>query len=222
MKIKDLTNQKFGMLTALKIIGKNNQGNMIWQCQCDCGNISNRSSGYLVYAKKYEKKQSCGCLMTQIRKINGSKVGGHNRKPYGESSFNYLFNLYKTRAYSRGYSFDLTKEQFMELTKQNCYYCGIEPKQESFSKRLISNGKYIYNGLDRIDNSKGYSLCNSVACCGRCNRAKDTMALFDFYNWILTIKENMGKNNFLIENPNWTEDFRTDDNNGLLILKNGN
>lgn len=27
---------------------------------------------------------------------------------------------------------------------------------------------------------------------------------------------------FLLENTNWKEDFRTDDNNGLLILKNGN
>jgi len=47
-----------------------------------------------------------------------------------------------------------------------------------------NNGDYIYNGLDRADNSKGYELDNVVPCCGRCNRAKNAYNRDDFLLWI--------------------------------------
>jgi very-short-patch-repair endonuclease len=38
---KDITNQRFGKLTAVKATNnRNDQGCIIWECQCDCGNIT--------------------------------------------------------------------------------------------------------------------------------------------------------------------------------------
>lgn len=45
----------------------------------------------------------------------------------------------------------------------------------------------MYNGIDRIDNQKGYSLDNVVACCRICNNAKSDMTVHEFHSWIMRI-----------------------------------
>lgn len=55
----DITNQRFGKLIALEPTNeKDNQGHILWKCQCDCGNI--------VYKPGFRLKagsiKSCGCL----------------------------------------------------------------------------------------------------------------------------------------------------------------
>ena len=37
-----------------------------------------------------------------------------------------------------------------------------------------------YNGIDRLDNSKGYEKENTVTCCGICNKMKLTLTLKEF------------------------------------------
>lgn len=55
---KDITEQKFGMLIAKEIIGKDNKGNFLWRCECDCGNQSYVTSATnLITGHIY----SCGC-----------------------------------------------------------------------------------------------------------------------------------------------------------------
>jgi hypothetical protein len=58
---KDITGQKFGLLTALypigiKLCGKSKQ--MEWKCECECGNKTNATVGVLMSGSK----KSCGCL----------------------------------------------------------------------------------------------------------------------------------------------------------------
>ena len=54
----DLTNQRFGMLTAIRFSGeRDNSGNRLWECSCDCGGttlatVSNLRSGSV---------NNCGC-----------------------------------------------------------------------------------------------------------------------------------------------------------------
>lgn len=55
--IKDLTNQRFGSLTAIEATEKRDSGRcVIWKCKCDCGNIIELSSHVLV-----QGQISCGC-----------------------------------------------------------------------------------------------------------------------------------------------------------------
>ena len=36
-KIKDITGQRFGRLTALKFLGRSSYKQSLWLCACDCG-----------------------------------------------------------------------------------------------------------------------------------------------------------------------------------------
>jgi hypothetical protein len=63
--------------------------------------------------------------------------------------------FYKNNAKSRELKFELTKEQFHSLVSTSCHYCGT----------CQENG----NGIDRVDNSKGYTMDNVVSCCSLCN-----------------------------------------------------
>jgi 5-methylcytosine-specific restriction endonuclease McrA len=81
-----------------------------------------------------------------------------------------LFNAYRASARHRGHTFLLTLDEFGKLIKQECFYCGVEPKQLA----RTTGDSVCYNGLDRIDNNKGYELSNIVTCCGACNRSKYT------------------------------------------------
>ncbi len=56
-RMKDLTNQKFNMLTALYPNGSNNNRNIIWHCKCDCGNECDVNSHDLITGNT----KSCGC-----------------------------------------------------------------------------------------------------------------------------------------------------------------
>jgi len=54
----------------------------------------------------------------------------------------------------------------------------------SYARRGIKNSEFWYNGLDRVDSSKHYTLDNVVPCCTVCNRAKSNLTVADFYDWI--------------------------------------
>jgi len=62
----NLTGQKFGRLTAIKIIGKNKAKNNIWECKCECGNFVNVIAHNLVNGHT----KSCGCLQKEKVSIN--------------------------------------------------------------------------------------------------------------------------------------------------------
>ena len=82
--IKDLTGQKFGRLTVLRLSEKRNpvNGKILWECKCDCGNPE------IVYATSGNLKQgfktSCGCahaeqfqdvLKNNINDLTGKRFG---------------------------------------------------------------------------------------------------------------------------------------------------
>lgn len=53
----------------------------------------------------------------------------------------------------------LTKEEYFELIQKSCSYCNYYNEEE-------------INGIDRVDNAKGYILENCIPCCKHCNRMK--------------------------------------------------
>ena len=58
-KAKDITNIRFGNLVAIQNTGKRDKGrNLIWLCQCDCGNVCEVSGNNL----RTGHTKSCGCL----------------------------------------------------------------------------------------------------------------------------------------------------------------
>lgn len=96
-----------------------------------------------------------------------------------------LYNNYKKSAIKRGYSFELSTDSFSRIIKNNCYYCNTQPKQ------VI--GDLVYNGIDRLENDKGYNIENCLACCGKCNKMKSDMSIRDFEDHIMNIYNNISK-----------------------------
>lgn len=86
------------------------------------------------------------------------------------------FNDAKWHAKDRGHIWELTFDYFAHLIQQPCHYCG-----NPLSKSKI--------GLDRSDNSKGYTYSNSVPCCKICNIMKNDLTLDIFYSHIKLIAE---------------------------------
>lgn len=98
-----------------------------------------------------------------------------SKYPMELRSASYLFNSnYKTRAKKRGLEFELTFEQFLKITAQKCHYCGEPPAQKHIVNRKWQTA-FIYNGIDRINNSMGYTNLNCVPCCKICNTMKGTL-----------------------------------------------
>ncbi len=68
-RAKDITNQRFGKLTAIQPTSSRIHGSIVWKCKCDCGNEVYISAERLLSSNT----KSCGCLHSlgnaTIRKI---------------------------------------------------------------------------------------------------------------------------------------------------------
>ena len=65
-KYIDITNQKFGKLTALYISGNDKRGEKIWHCECECGNEIDALSSNL----RRGATKSCGCYRKETPNRN--------------------------------------------------------------------------------------------------------------------------------------------------------
>ena len=79
---------------------------------------------------------------------------------------------------------DLTsKKEFRNFILQNCYYCGCNPETVHRCER--TNGDFIHNGIDRMNNNIGYIIDNCVTCCSHCNKAKLNRDKEEYEKWVL-------------------------------------
>ena len=189
----DLTGQKFGKLTVIgrseNKIYKNGRSKIMYSTICECG-TSKLVNGESL---KSGRTKTCGCLSAEIhsKRLKQFPIGlGKYRTGPSEGGFNQLYSNYKRGAKIMGRVFELTKEEFAKLTKQNCHYCGTIPTTVSklygrnTSSDAANHFKYTYNGVDRKDNDLGYTTDNSVTCCKTCNFMKKGMPYSKFINWI--------------------------------------
>ena len=170
-KSLNITGQKFNQLLAIRLDHKNN-GRSHWLFRCDCG-VEKVLDAPSV---KHGQIKSCGCRKHRTHKCYSRTL------PDGESALNSLYTAYQYSAKERGFIFLLTKEDFKELTKRDCTYCGSAPSQEHLPSTL--KVPYVYNGIDRRNNEIGYVKDNVVPCCKSCNFAKHKMTTDEFLNWI--------------------------------------
>ena len=79
----------------------------------------------------------------------------------------------KSAAKRRKKYFDLTKEDYVKIVSNNCYYC---------DKSLL---KHVGSGIDRKDNNMGYIKDNCLPCCTACNLGRN--ASFSSEEWKVMI-----------------------------------
>lgn len=185
----NLIGQKFHTLT---VIEKSNTINkkIHWIAKCDCGNIISVNGSSL----KSGNTKSCGCMTIMWQ--NESKSKREYKRKYDPhiASAKRIFRGYKDG--------DLSFNQFFELSQLPCHYCGELPSNKynyfiketigkGVSLKSIEEGYFIYNGLDRINNSQNHNLDNVVPCCKHCNLAKRDRNYNDFINWINRAAEHL-------------------------------
>ena len=149
-----------------------------WECLCDCGrSVTVKTSSLIDGTTK-----SCGCYHRDTLTKSDAHV-----------NLTVLYNNYKSRAHKSDRSFGLSITEFSELISKVCHYCGAPPA----GKVTVPHRKTVpllYNGLDRVDNGKGYDLGNVVPCCADCNRGKRIMSREEFMAWITRIYDYSIKN----------------------------
>lgn len=173
----DLTGQKRNFLTAVAFAERRNK-QTYWDFLCDCGNKTRITRQAFLSGQI----KSCGCYRAdpiRIQELTELKRSQRDcRAPIVRSAY----SSYSCAAERRGLIFDLTLTDFDLLTSQQCFYCGATPVE-----RQRYGGTAWLNGIDRSDNSVGYTLQNCVPCCWQCNRAKGVMSSDEFLEWVSRI-----------------------------------
>ena len=148
-----------------------------WLCECQCPLKTRKvmRGGTL----RGGLSLSCGCFRqekaSQIRNV--------------DTPYSFLFYKYRLAASTRGIAFDITVDDIKRTVIQNCIYCGAKPSNTS--KFLLRRHNFYYNGLDRVDNNKGYGPDNIVPCCCKCNLAKRQMSYSEFREWIMAVYQHV-------------------------------
>ena len=145
---------------------------------CDCGNEYTT----LVTNLFDNHTRSCGCLLKDVIAARRLDPNWNTwlRKPVLAGRNSVLW-AYKNQAKKRNHSWDLTEDDFDQLTSQKCFYCHRPPS--NVAKVSYEGGDFVYSGIDRKDNDLGYIPENTVSCCRVCNLAKNSMSYDDFMAW---------------------------------------
>lgn len=163
--------QKFNRLVVVRELEERNPiGHIMIECLCDCGKTTTVRKASVTRGAT----ASCGCYRIELQ-----------RKTTGLISLIENFCHYRSSARRRGYEFLLTQEQFISIVQSDCFYCGEPPRpfnryykldgslrKGRTSKESADRAWVKINGVDRWDNSLGYTLENSVPCCPECNESK--------------------------------------------------
>ncbi len=172
--------------------GSDNRGRSTWRCLCDCG--KEKVIAGIAFCYSTSKTKSCGCKHKEICVARGNLAVKRKQLLRGRvipgAPFRELLGAYKANAKKRGFCWELTDEDFRRITQSPCFYTNRIPAS---IMKACSGEVYIYNGVDRLDNSQGYTLENSVACCGVVNKMKMDLPLEEFLHLCRVISRNEAK-----------------------------
>jgi hypothetical protein len=171
-KVIDLSGQRFGRLVVGALAPSDSAGAK-WSVHCDCGNEFIATSGDL----RRGHTTSCGCFRVQKMKLQRHAARYSVRGEYLKHT---VLKSYQINSKKRGYSWGLSDAQFFDLISLPCHYCGAPPS--NLKRQKIYSLKY--GGLDRKDNTAGYTEENVVPCCKVCNFCKKAMTYDEFIDYL--------------------------------------
>ena len=120
----DLSGQRLGKLVVIERDFSKDYPRPYFLCKCDCGEETVICSSSLTRKKK--PTRSCGCGAREARTLSE-----------GIANARAVFTSYKASAKNREIPFNISKKDFLELTSQDCFYCGGEPSMIRSEKRSI-------------------------------------------------------------------------------------
>lgn len=147
----DITGQRFGRLTAIRLMGKGSCGRE-WLCRCDCG----KEVVFPQIKLRNGTKRSCGCA---------SGAFGGKRKPieiggsvYPKRNSNRIYRIYNHMKMRCGLVSGADERHLRDYRDRGITVCPEwRDSYISFESWALANGYSDDLTLDRIDNDKGYS-----------------------------------------------------------------
>jgi len=166
-KKNELMGQRFGRLVALRPTIKRKHRNVIWLCQCDCGNIVEIQATNLVKGNT----RSCGCLQREIASKSGSMhlIHGDSQK---QTKF---FRLWRTWCHMKERCNNQNHPGYKNYGGRGIKVCSEwEKSYQLFKDWSLSYGYQNNLAIDRIDNDQGYYPENCQWITHKENTAKKT------------------------------------------------
>lgn len=168
-KFIDISGKRFGKLVALRVEKQETVKSRFWRwlCQCDCGKMVTQDVSQILRGS--QRCPDCA------RKFVGEQITLPNQM----SAWRRHIRLTRRNARDAGRPFTLTERDVVRICTQPCAYCGQLPCRDSLG--------LVRNGIDRVDNSKGYTLDNVVTACTTCNIMKQDLSHVAFIDHIKRI-----------------------------------
>jgi hypothetical protein len=176
-KCADASGKKYGTLLVLKDLhSKNKHGKSLWAVQCDCGVEKATPLEWLRDGRVVSCSPACPAKP--------------NRKSVQEQCIGGVLASYRNHANKAGRKWELTRDEVSSLLFSDCHWCGDGLSNLFESNTKGSPGACKYNGIDRVDSSKGYTVDNVVSCCWTCNYMKQDLVVKD---WVDQMKKIIAK-----------------------------
>lgn len=181
-RVIDLTNRVFESYTIISFEGLDKNGHAEWKGQCSCGDTR------VLRGARFRSGVRCP--------VCSPPPSRGRRGPSGlsaeEVTWNSILAVIRNNAKSRGLEMGLSKAEMLKLMRLDCFYCGAPPGNH---RRTRGNTTVLWQGIDRLDNSKGYVAENVVPCCKRCNVTKNDQSLEEFLQHIKAIHRHLRLDN---------------------------
>jgi hypothetical protein len=157
---------------------------------CEMCNFMKGSTSDQVFIKRIEH------ILTFQGKIEGRNFPDCFANHYAAS-----YEQYRHRASTKGIDFEITKEDYILLIAGDCFICGKQKSEQHT------------NGIDRMDNNKGYIQGNINSCCCECNIMKKNYDYDEIMRKFVLIYE-------MHKNDDFESALSDENNRGIVANKN--
>lgn len=206
-KIIDITNQKFGKLTVLEQTSERKRREIVWKCQCECGNICYVTG----YKLRTGHTQSCGCLKKEniknVSHLDNKRIYDITGEKFGELEVvKYLYtengNRYWQCLCSCGNVIEVTTSQLHAGYKKSCGCKRIISKNEDAISDYLLEAKIPFIRQYKIIINENLSL------------------FCDFFIDNHYILEYDGRQHFKYSNNGWNTEKQVKETHNRDMIKN--
>jgi hypothetical protein len=151
-RYRDLTGQKFGMLTCIKDVGRSKSKSVMWLCRCDCGNETIVNSGHIVSGNT----KSCGCL---IKEVLTKRNTTHSLTKDSSGRQTKLYNVWVSM---RQRCFNAKSRDYKDYGGRGITVCKSWLDYKNFHNWAMTNGYKDGLTIERINVNGDYEPNNCI------------------------------------------------------------
>lgn len=145
--VHDLAGMRFGRLKVIGDTGMRRQRQIVWECDCDCGNTCFVRSSHL----RSGATRSCGCLNSEMVSARAKARAKNYKYP---PRLRRIWRNMKQRCTNP------SSDSFKNYGARGIAFCEEWAVFEPFANWAVNNGYADHLTLDRIDNDGNYQPSN--------------------------------------------------------------